>query len=405
MEAAAVELTMWSLNKFVLVVGLLFLPKMALADLQNGYDWQWGGFVTQGWSISDRNNFFGRSSGSHGAFSFRELGLNATVQLTSEVSVNGQLLSRWAGEVDKGGADVDYLFADWSWLQQESVQAGFRIGRIKNPIGFYNDTRDVAFTRPSALLPQSIYQDRVRELLLSSDGVAAYFNSGYENGNLLLDLQLGKPQVGKNSELSLLGRDWDGKYQDAELKLARVLYEHDGGKYRLGLTLVDAESDFDGKGSDPFQSGAVEIFFIGYSAQYNQEYFSLTAEYVEETVKRKDFNGVYSNPENTVEAFYLQADFRLKHRWTLFARYDEVIADRDDKDGGRYRLSTGLPAHQRFAKDWAIGVGHQYSPSLLLRGEFHHVDGTAWLPSLDNPNPSVLKRDWNLFLFQASYRF
>ena len=30
---------------------------------------------------------------------------------------------------------------------------GIRLGRMKTPLGFYNDTLDVPFTRPSILLP------------------------------------------------------------------------------------------------------------------------------------------------------------------------------------------------------------------------------------------------------------
>ncbi|MCW9052375.1 MAG: hypothetical protein OQJ91_08715 [Motiliproteus sp.] len=398
---------MWMLNRVCFAISLVIFAVIARAETDGDQSsaWQWGGYLTQGWSISDRNNFFGRSSNSNGSFSFRELGFNANYQWTNQVSVSGQALSRWAGEVDDADTNIDYLFADWAAIQDSRMQAGIRVGRIKNTIGFYNETRDVAFTRPSALLPQSIYQDRIRELLLSSDGVGAYLHSELGPGDLQFNVQFGRPQVGRDSELALLGRDWDGQFINEEMFLSRILYEHNGGQFRFGFTWVDASSDFDGRGSDPFSTGLVDLNLIGISVQLNNENISLTAELVQETVERKDFGGIFTQPKNVVEAFYVQADLRLNYKWTLFARYDEVIADKNDKDGSRFNSLTGLPAHQRFAKDWTIGVGYKPTPNLLLRGEVHHVDGTAWLSSLDNPNPVSLKQDWNLFLFQASYRF
>ena len=47
---------------------------------------------------------------------------------------------------------------------------------MKNPFGLYNEARDVIWTRPSVLLPQSIYFDSLalREIELASDGGILY---------------------------------------------------------------------------------------------------------------------------------------------------------------------------------------------------------------------------------------
>ena len=43
--------------------------------------------------------------------------------------------------------------------------------------------------------------------------------------------------------------------------------------------------------------------------------------------------------------------------------------------------------------------------NVTFHGEFHHVDGTSWLPVLDNPVPDETGRHWNLFTLMAGYRF
>ncbi len=69
------------------------------------------------------------------------------------------------------------------------------------------------------------------------------------------------------------------------------------------------------------------------------------------------------------------------------------------------RLLPGRPDHSRFAKDLTVGLRWNITPSIMLRAEYHRVNGTGWLSTLDNPNPAFTDQHWNLFAAQASYRF
>lgn len=396
---------MWKWNRrLALCCGcLLALP--ALADTSQSKPWQVSGFLTQVWSVSDHNNFFGNSSDGGGSFSYHEFGLNGSYSVDPGLRLSGQVLSRANGHVDDGDPGVDYLFADWSLLHQPALQAGVRVGRIKNPIGFYNETRDVAFTRPSILLPQSIYLERIRNLERSSDGIGGYLNHDRGNGRWQLDLVVGEPQMDVTTEFSLLGRSWQGHFSDPRLALMRVLYEHDGGRWRGAYTYVDASAPFKPGPADPITPGQVDVQFYGFSGQFNGERWSLTGEYAETQVTRIDLGPLFNGKDNRVGAYFLQAEYRLDPTWTLLGRYDRVAVDKRDPDGVQYHLATGLPAHQRYARDWTLGVGHQLTPRLHLRGELHSVEGTAWLSAQDNPNPLTLREHWTLFMMQLSYRF
>ena len=66
-------------------------------------------------------------------------------------------------------------------------------------------------------------------------------------------------------------------------------------------------------------------------------------------------------------------------------RYDASFADRHDRDGSDYQARTGRPSYERFSKDWTFGVRWDPTSRLMVRAEFHHVDGVFVLPPADNP--------------------
>ncbi|MFZ1712642.1 MAG: hypothetical protein WAT53_06210, partial [Nitrosomonas sp.] len=161
----------------IVLVAILFLPTTSLADqpVQNESlnSLRINGFLSQGYVKTDQNNFFGKSDGK-GSLDFRELGLAASLRPTEKLQLSGQLLWRRAGEGSRRGISIDFGFLDYSFVTRPAGELGIRLGRTKNPLGFYNDTRDVPFTRPSIILPQSIYFDRTRNLALASDGAQLY---------------------------------------------------------------------------------------------------------------------------------------------------------------------------------------------------------------------------------------
>ena len=92
---------------------------------------------------------------------------------------------------DTAGSDeedfrLDYANLDYSLPIGESSTLGVRAGRVKNPFGLYSEARDAIWTRPSVLLPQSIYFDSLglRESELASDGGILYGRSSFGDHSL-----------------------------------------------------------------------------------------------------------------------------------------------------------------------------------------------------------------------------
>lgn len=378
-------------------------PETLLAESRI-FGWQWHGFATQGVVATDRNNFFGPSSDS-ASLQFTELGVNVSLRPWQDTLIAAQVISRRAGGESKDAQPaLDYALIDRQVQANALGNWGIRAGRVKNPLGLYNETRDVAVTRPGILLPQSIYFDRTRSLGLSSDSVALYANHVVGSGDLRFKLNVGIPQTGEDVEWAALGRPEPGSFRGRTSVIGQLLYEHDGGRIIAAVGGGDVQAQFR---SNPKGPGNADFRFRPwiFSLQYNAENWDLTGEYARRSLRLTGLDNPLRDFNLTGESAYLQYAYRLTPNWTWRLRYDVLFTDRSDRSGTRFEARTGLPAHTRFAKDWSTGVQWQVNPMLNLALEYHRVDGTGWLPGVDNPDPTQTERRWDLWLGQASLRF
>lgn len=364
------------------------------------------GFASQGFVYTSDNNFFGESS-AQGSLDFTELGLNASLNPFPNLQFSAQLLSRRAGEGNDGDIRLDYGFADYSFVSNESDRWGVRLGRLKNPLGLYNDTRDVAFTRPSILLPQSIYFDRTRNLALSADSTQLYGEHRLNTGDVSFQFGVIKPLVGDpDTELAFLGRNRPGEL-DADISyIGRLMYERNNGQLRLALSGAQVNIGYAPGAPFPGDLLAGTIQFQPWilSGQYNADRWSFTTEYALRKFRFSGLGGI-SDREFSGESYYLQGTYRFTQKWEGVLRYDVLYSDKSDPDGSLFAATTGRPAHNRYAKDWAVGLRWNITPAFMLRAEYHRINGTGWLPLLDNPDLTTTEQNWDLFAILASYRF
>jgi hypothetical protein len=380
---------------------LLSSGSNATENLEYEGRFQIHGFLTQAYVKSTENQFFGDSE--DGSLEFRELGINASYRLTPRILVATQLLSRRAGEMYDGSLDLDYAHLDYALHMDEDDTLGIILGRYKNPFGFYNNTRDVAATRPGIFMPQAIYWDRVRNMVLASDGAQLYAEK--QVGNHLFELRLitGETPIDKNVENSYLNPSFDPKMDNDGVTLGgRMLYEWDGGRFRLAYSSASLSLDAI---ADPLPMGEIDIDYRVLSAQYNWGAWSFTLEYMEEPLDYRDFNGMLDIADTTIEGYYLQGNYRIHMDWELFTRYEESYYNKNDTDGTKSSAALGPPPHTFFSKLWTLGVLWEPTEELMLRAEFSHVDGAIFLSNLENSSPGDTKRHWNLFSLLVSYSF
>ena len=395
------------------VLWLLGLPVQALEWREALERINFHGFVSQGYTWTSANNLFGHSE--NGSPNFTEAGLNVRLDLLPPVSIAAQGIYRHAGKVENQ-VQLDYGFLEWRPYTGPHLRLTLRGGRIKNPFGLYNETRDVAFTRPSILLPQSIYFDRSRSLYLSSDG-----------GQLAFDYTQGKHEISfrfntglyrdefDEVKASIFGFEAPGRISaNRPLLLGQLRYEYDAGQLILAASLADVDLEYRSasSGNDPIQTLAAQPFHTGrihsrpllLSLQVNGERWSLTGEYSLQFQKVSHFGPGFDR-DFTSQGWYVQGHYRILPNLQLLGRYDVYYLDRSDTNGSGLGLEPLRPRHAAWAKDWTGGLRWDITPHWMVAAEYHYVDGTAWLPFQDNPHPLDTQRRWHLVLGLISLRF
>lgn len=384
---------------------LLILLNRAVFSLELTENLQLHGFLTQGAFYTTDNNYNGKSDGKV-SFDQTEIGANIFWQINDRIDFSAQALYRRAGKVENSDLRTDYAMMSVNFLSNDTSRSGIRLGRIKNPIGLYNETRDVAFTTPSILLPQSIYLERSRSLLLSSDGGQFFGSHQLGNGWLSFKMNYGEAD-NDNDEIKkvMFGNLAQGDLEaDDKMFSGQVKYSLDNDKYILALSYSDVTLDYKPTSTDILASGTARFTPYILSAQYNGEKWGFTSEYYYSKNEFEDFGNIFPDSYPVSENWYLQGTYRFTPKWQGIVRYDVNILDKDDRNGKNFE-QFGLPAHLGFTKDWMFGLRWDITPTVMLRGEYHYIDGTSWLSSADNPDRQETERYWDLFALQLSFRF
>jgi hypothetical protein len=177
-------------------VGFVFLCVCAAQIMLHAQDFklldrdvQIHGFATQGFVHTNENNWLTMNTSDFGSGEFSDFGVNASTQVTDKFRIGAQLYDR-----NLGGLGKWYPTLDWAYGQYRFTPwFGIRGGRVKTVLGLYNDTQDLDFLHPFALLPQSIYSVDVRDSTIAHDG-----------GDIFGDIRLGK-NYGKLSYTAYAG--------------------------------------------------------------------------------------------------------------------------------------------------------------------------------------------------------
>ncbi len=377
----------------------------AFWDQLRGERLQVHGFASLTAVRTSANSFFGDSPNI--SLDFIEIGVNASYQLNPRVLFAGQVMARRAGDMYDATPILDYGLVDVTLDETATRRLGVRLGRIKNPLGLYNETRDVPFTRPSIFLPQVIYFDKVRNLMLSTDGAMFYGEVSTGHGELSLTLGGGQPVIDENLEWTFLGGNFPGKYAPRGVGwVGSLWYSTLRERLRLGLSGISIVLDYRPGAALDLGAGQTTINYLILSAQYNTEHWTLTSEYSRLPLEWQDFGVDFPYRKTAGEGYYLQGAYRLRPGLELMLRYEEGYTDRTDRSGARASAMLGgtVPPSDYYAKIWTLGVRWDLNTHVMLSADYEHHQGTYTLSAREN-DPAALVKDWDLFALQLAVRF
>lgn len=387
---------------------MLVTPTLAAEALSDRF--QIHGFISQAALQTTANQWLGDSN--HTSFAFTEIGVNSSIRLTPRLLFAGQILSRRAGELSDGNPKIDFALADFNLVSSSHNQIGVRVGRFKNPLGLYNETRDVPFTRSGIFLPQVIYFDKVRNLVLSSDGLLLYNDFYLKNGNISFNIGGGWPLVDTNVENAYLFRDFNGQLRaDNPGWLASFWYSDQNERFKLGLSAITVNMQFKPDSTAPLlttpDAGHVDLLYLVASAQYNTEQWSFTAEYSRQPIEWRQFGQLFPDYKTDAEGYSMQTTYRFHPQWEWLIRYEEGFVNRSDHRGEDLeRISYGfIQREMGFSKIFSTGLRWNINSHWMLRAEYQLHDGCFILSPRENPDFSQIERDWSLFALQIGFRF
>src|ERR1035437_3337463 len=128
------------------------------------------GFLSQGYIKTTKENNFPVTNSGQGSFNFNDFGINFSKELTPDLHVGLQLFAFDRGTYGRDAITVDLAFGDYrfkDWL-------GFRAGKVKIPLGLYNEARDNDALRTFIFLPQNEYYEYERDSIMAMIGGSLY---------------------------------------------------------------------------------------------------------------------------------------------------------------------------------------------------------------------------------------
>lgn len=370
------------------------------------------GFVGIGTSHTTKNNFLGEGKSS---IPIIEIGLSASYQINNNLNFTGQIGQRRFGEsFSDENPRVDFASFNFFSNHLEMGEQSISLGRVKLPLGFYNASRDVPSTRPSILLPQSVYLDIFRNSILSVDGIQLNTTNDLLDGTLFIDATIGRPQIDDNFNQAMFGSGAKGDWQIDLSKSLHVSFNND--IFSLGATYTILKPDYTSKAGDriivvkdvfelPVVNGTVEIRTLVLSARVYFDQLEWSNEYLYRDIMVDNFVPGRGKVERPQEGYYTQVRYPLFDNIDVFARWERFYRNAHDKNQ-RDPRPLPAPLWAEITTSMSVGASYQINRNWQVAAEIHSVNGSAWLPPFFITTPEATEsKDWTLSAVQISYRF
>ncbi|MDD2943546.1 MAG: hypothetical protein PHC51_11355 [bacterium] len=354
------------------------------------------GFVSQGYLVTDRNNFLGKTDGA-GSFDYNEVGVNALTSVSDDLEVGMQLLNRNFVDVAASELRIDWAQATY----HVDNEFGLKFGKVRLPYALYTQTRDIDLARASIFLPQSIYTEFARDTEAGMYG-AGIFGSlpGDSIGSLDYDFFIGKVDLtDKGGEVKFF-EDGGSPFDVTEFNAGTTLVARSfwnlplegmkiGGSiagFPLNIgghiePIVSRESHHD---LIPFAGTSfhqkTDVLTYIFSWEYVTGPLTLASEYQVFKFGSFDtttFAGRSSGNARTSEGSYLMASYRLSDLLQLGSYYALYYRDKNDHSGRDFSAKSGLPDYASWQQDLALSLRFDITDYWIVKLEGHYLDGTV----------------------------
>ncbi len=356
------------------------------------------GFASFGYLDTWGDNWLGPTRG--GTTQFWEAATNVVARPLDRLRVGAQLYARDLVDYDHGRVMLDWAYADYRLADA----CGLQVGRVKVPLGLYNESIDVDVARASVFMPVEFYSLIDRDLYISIDGAKLYGHA-----------ELGG--VGSGDYALYGGRK--------PLRTDGAFATHYAVSNGLG-NQVDAISAAWACGgmvqwNTPLNGLSLRLS-LGDLHDFDVDAFSSTTGLSSRTTVTNYYEGIASCLYD-LSAVTLAAEYqRLRGRGQTMAQ--PIAVSQPLLDSGEYaylsatwHLRRWLELYGAFEQSWADvhqpSGPHSYTwvgafnllplPSWSLKAEFREVEGSLGVYPSDNP--AGVSKHWQVLALKTTVDF
>lgn len=410
------------------------------------------GYVSQGYMISDTNNYLVDNS-NDGSFQFREMGITFSSQIQHNFRIGAQLAAFDLGDVGNNEPTLDWAYGDY----QISEYFGIRAGRVKGGgVGLYNETVDIDIVRTSIFPPPSVYNPLQRDSLLAVDGIAFYgelmsfpwyigsFSYFWSFGSTSLiqdgltnkfiaSFNLIENPESEVSETMVANLSWSTPLDGLRIKLSHVKADLTvTGKQTLHIEWKNHfpnewKDNYDGSGNASYKISPYSL--AAYSAEYVYNNLTFAYEEAHQTISRRLYLDTIRDSvklESKNLGRYFSTAYRFSEWLELGLSYGEYYSNKDDKDGKNPMASASnwmnlilsedgdalAESNQKAPKDFytwqktaSFTTRFDINTKWILKMEYSAINGVALLLPDDNPDRDDIKENWWLFSSKITFVF
>jgi hypothetical protein len=364
------------------------------------------GFIAQGIIQAADSNFV--ENDGDVSIKLTEVGVNSSYRINPSFRVAGQAVYLEGGNRYRDGFRVDYLFLEWQLLNSPNWQIKTQMGRNKNYHWLYSSTRDVPHTRPSIVLPQSLYFDVFRDVALGVDGLVLLAQTDNSFGGWDINFSVGNSRISAEQKENLLGSIATGKLKHDFDTQFSLYWRPTLTNFQFGFALLDADFSYQQGDNDTLFTGDETSQRFMLNLLYQGKSWEIASEIMRERVIVENIMFPGFSSDTTAEGGYLQARYFLSKQLTLLARLDIYDRDRQDRDGKNIEaLSQGFVQGYFGLSDQATaGVTWNFAKNIQIQAEYHRVKGAGRLAPIFVPDTVINNsKYWDMWAVQLMYWF
>jgi hypothetical protein len=358
------------------------------------------GFLSEGFMKSDGNNFITAKTGD-GTFKMTEGAINIATQLTDKLHVGAQIYSGETGRLGSYVPRLDWAYADYrvtDWL-------GFRGGKVKTPLGLYNDTQDMEFLHPWILLPQSMYPNDLRSMTLAHTGGDVYGRISLNKlGSVSYQAYVGQLPTDKNSgyiyglqEQGFVNPTYSAYNAGYDVKWSTPIKG-----LRVGTSYMHSHFDLSGTTKGYLVQAVGPFAQTVVYAEYGHKGLSLASEYRSESRDLATDVAGHAQPNRISgqTSFFASAAYRFAP-WFQIGTYNSRFLHTSQAVPGL------LPGDNSPINDQAVTARFDFLKHWDFKVEGHFMDGVGSALSAHgfylSDNPQGLKQKTNLVALKLEF--